>query len=71
MAKRDRVITDYQKNELTVRGLLRPNNVDVAYDVLLAGRKIDVAIVTERFAHRLRVFSLPDMITARSDCFLP
>jgi 3-phytase len=49
------------RQDLTVRGLLRPNNVDVAYDVPLAGRKIDVAIVTERFAHRLRVFSLPDM----------
>jgi len=49
------------RQELTVRGLLRPNNVDVAYDVMLGGRKIDVAIVAERFAHRLRVFSLPDM----------
>lgn len=44
-----------------VRGLLRPNNVDVAYDVPLGGRKVDVAIVSERFANRLRVFSLPDM----------
>ncbi len=49
------------RRDLTVRGLLRPNNVDVAYDVPLAGRKVDVAIVAERFAHRLRVFSLPDM----------
>jgi len=49
------------RHDLTVRGLLRPNNVDVAYDVMLGGRRIDVAIVTERFAYRLRVFSLPDM----------
>jgi 3-phytase len=44
-----------------VRGLLRPNNVDVAYDVALGGRKVDVAVVAERYAHRLRVYSLPDM----------
>ena len=28
-----------------VRGLLRPNNVDVAYDVVLGGRKVDVAML--------------------------
>ena len=49
------------RKDLVVRGLLRPNNVDVAYDVPLAGRKVDVVIVSERFAHRLRVYSLPDM----------
>ncbi|NBR12757.1 MAG: phytase [Alphaproteobacteria bacterium] len=47
--------------ELIIRGLLRPNNVDVAYGVTLGGRQVDVAIVTERFAHRLRVYTLPDM----------
>ncbi len=47
--------------ELTIRGLLRPNNVDVAYGVTVGGRQVDVAIVTERFAHRLRVYTLPDM----------
>lgn len=49
------------RHDLTVRGLLRPNNVDVAYDVMIGGRTVDIAIVAERFAHRLRVFSLPDM----------
>jgi 3-phytase len=44
-----------------VRGLLRPNNVDLAYDVALAGKRADIAIVTERHAHRLRAFRLPDM----------
>ena len=44
-----------------VRGLARPNNVDVAYDVPLGGAKVDVAVVTERFANRLRVYRLPDM----------
>lgn len=45
----------------TVRGLLRPNNVDVAYDVALGAGKVDVAVTTERLAHRLRVFRLPEM----------
>ena len=44
-----------------VRGLLRPNNVDVAYDVDVGGAKVDVVVVAERYAHRLRVFRLPDM----------
>ncbi|MBX3707953.1 MAG: phytase [Pseudomonadales bacterium] len=44
-----------------VRGLLRPNNVDVAYDVLVGGKRVDVAVLTERFASRLRIFRLPDM----------
>lgn len=46
---------------LVVRGLNRPNNVDVAYDVPLAGSKVDIAIVSERYAHRLRVYALPEM----------
>lgn len=49
------------RTDLTVRGLLRPNNVDVAYDVPFAGGRIDIAVVTERYAHRLRVYRLPDM----------
>ncbi|MEK7259013.1 MAG: phytase [Pseudomonadota bacterium] len=44
-----------------VRGLLRPNNVDIAYGVMVAGQKVDVAVVSERYAHRLRVYRLPDM----------
>jgi len=40
---------------------VRPNNVDIAYGVMLGGTKIDVAVVTERYAHRLRVYRLPDM----------
>ncbi len=44
-----------------VRGLLRPNNVDVAYGVQLGGQRVDVAVVSERYAHRLRVYRLPDM----------
>lgn len=44
-----------------VRGLLRPNNVDIAYGVELGGQRVDVAVVSERYAHRLRIYRLPDM----------
>ena len=44
-----------------VRGLVRPNNVDVAYGVMLGGKPTDIAVVTERYANRLRVYRLPDM----------
>jgi 3-phytase len=44
-----------------VRGLVRPNNVDIAYGVMIGGKPTDVAVVTERYANRLRVYQLPDM----------
>ena len=44
-----------------VRGIVRPNNVDVAYDLMVNGKLTDVAVVTERYANRLRVYRLPDM----------
>jgi 3-phytase len=44
-----------------VRGLARPNNVDIAYGVMLGGKPVDIAVVTERYAHRLRAYRLPDM----------
>ena len=44
-----------------VRGLSRPNNVDIAYGVQLGKQKVDIAVVTERYANRLRVFRLPSM----------
>jgi 3-phytase len=47
--------------EKTVRGLRRPNNVDVEYGLRLGGRRVDIAVVTERYTRKLRVFSLPDM----------
>lgn len=50
-----------ERKDLSVRGLARPNNVDIAYGVMVGGEKIDVAVVTERLAHRLRVYRLPDM----------
>lgn len=44
-----------------VRGLKRPNNVDLAYGLMLNGKPTDIAIITERITHKLRIFSLPDM----------
>lgn len=42
----------------TFRPLDRPNNVDVEYGVAFGARHVDVAVVTERNQHRLRVFSV-------------
>lgn len=39
----------------------RPNNVDIAYGMMINGKKTDIAVTTERKAHKLRVFSLPDL----------
>lgn len=49
------------KHDKVVRGLVRPNNVDIAYGVMLGGKKTDIAVLTERYAHRLRAYRLPDM----------
>lgn len=45
----------------SVRGLQRPNNVDIEYGLMLQGKPVDIAVTTERFTHKLRVYSLPDM----------
>ncbi len=47
--------------EKTVRNINRPNNVDVEYGFMLNGKEIDIAVLTERYNNKLRVFSLPDM----------
>ncbi|WP_437920677.1 phytase [Sphingobacterium sp. LRF_L2] len=44
-----------------VTGLERPNNVDIAYGLDVNGKKVDIAITTERKAHKIRVYSLPDL----------
>lgn len=44
-----------------VTGLQRPNNVDVAYGVMLDGKKVDVAITTERKSKKLRIYTIPDL----------
>lgn len=47
--------------EKTITGLKRPDNVDIAYGMMLNGKKIDIAVVTERMTHKIRIYSLPDM----------
>lgn len=48
-------------DSLVVRGIQRPNNVDVGYGLDLGGRTVDFAVTGERMTSRLRFFSLPDM----------
>jgi 3-phytase len=43
----------------SVVGLSRPNNVDIEQGVVLDGRRLDLAVVTERDGGRVRVFELP------------
>jgi 3-phytase len=45
-----------------VTGLDRPNNVDIEYGLALGGTPVDIAVATERNAHMLRVYQLPDMM---------
>ncbi|MES2626850.1 MAG: phytase [Pseudomonadota bacterium] len=49
------------QQDKVIRGLLRPNNVDIAYGVMVGGKRVDIAVVAERYAHRLRIYRLPDM----------
>jgi 3-phytase len=49
-----------QKDKV-VKGLQRPNNVDIAYGLVLNNKPVDIAVTTERMTHKLRIFSLPDM----------
>lgn len=44
-----------------VGDLQRPNNIDIAYGFKMANQRVDIAVVTEREAQRLRIFSLPDL----------
>ncbi|GAB4452403.1 MAG: phytase [Armatimonadaceae bacterium] len=41
-----------------IRGLDRPNNVDVEYGMSVGGRSVDIAVVTERMQNRLRVYRI-------------
>ena len=45
----------------SVKGLKRPNNVDVLSGFMLGGKPVAIAVLTEREMNRLRVFSLPDL----------
>jgi len=42
--------------------LQRPNNVDIAYGLLLDGKKVAIAVTTERETNKIRIFSLPDLV---------
>lgn len=44
-----------------VHGLRRPNNVDIEYNFILGGESVDIAVVSERHSHKLRIFKLPGM----------
>ncbi len=41
-----------------IEGLQRPNNVDVEYGLRLGKQRVDIAVVTERGARRLRVYAI-------------
>jgi 3-phytase len=46
----------------TIRGIRRPNNVDVEYGLRLADSTLtDILVFTERERQQIRVFSVPDM----------
>jgi myo-inositol-hexaphosphate 3-phosphohydrolase len=49
------------QTEKTVRPILRVNNVDIEYGLMLGGELVDIAVSTERGANKIRVHSLPDM----------
>jgi len=42
----------------TIAGIDRPNNVDIQQGVRMGDRTVDIAVVTERLQHRLRVFTI-------------
>ena len=41
-----------------ITGIDRPNNIDVEYGVPLGGRRVDLAVATERLAGQLRIFRI-------------
>jgi 3-phytase len=49
--------TDGQIRQL-ISGVDRPNNIDVEYGMPIGGRRVDIAVATERLARQLRVFRI-------------
>ena len=45
----------------SVKGLKRPNNVDIEYGLSMGDTLVDIAVATERLTHQLRIFRMPDM----------
>src|SRR5687767_5034960 len=50
-----------------ITGLDRPNNVDIEYGLLVGGQSTDIAVVTERYKNRLRIFRVRPDGTGISD----
>lgn len=48
-------------HDKTIRNIQRPNNVDVAYGLVVNGVKQDIAVCTERNTNSIRVIALPEM----------
>lgn len=44
-----------------VKGLQRPNNVDLVQGFVMGNDTVDIAVTGERLTHKLRIFSIPDM----------
>lgn len=44
-----------------ITGLQRPNNVDIAYGLVLNGQPTDIAVLTERETGKIRIYSLPGL----------
>ena len=44
-----------------VPGLKRPNNVDVEYGFNFQGKKIDIAVTTERQQNKIRIYEVPSI----------
>jgi len=49
------------QEDKVVRNLKRPDNVDIEYGLILNNKATDIAVTTERFTHKLRIFALPEM----------
>jgi len=51
--------------------MVRLNNVDVEYGVVLADQEVDIAVATDRGADRIYIFRLPDMASLDGDEGIP
>ncbi|KEO75594.1 phytase [Anditalea andensis] len=49
--------------EKTIRGLKRPNNVDLR-TVRMDNERVSIAVVTERLTDKVRIYTVPDMLPA-------
>lgn len=59
------------KTRQRISGLDRPNNVDVEYGLRLGKASIDIAVLTERYQRRLRVFRIAADGSGLSDVSSP